>query len=84
MVTNSQGLPASLAVDARGDALLTWGGLRRIVAAVKRSTDTKWQISTVASGAGEPTAGIDPSGNGVVAWFTHAGLNTAWGTSPFG
>jgi hypothetical protein len=81
MVTNSQGAPASLAVDARGDALLAWSARGGIAAATKRSTDVKWRMSMVASGPGEPTAGIDPGGDGVVAWLNEKGLHTAWGVS---
>lgn len=81
MVTNSQGSPASLAVDARGDALLAWSARGGIAAATKRSMDAKWRMSMVASGPGEPTAGIDPGGDGVVAWLNEEGLHTAWGAS---
>jgi hypothetical protein len=87
MVANSRGLPASLAVDQRGDALLAWRARGGISAAAKRSTETNWQTSVVAVGRGtalaEPIAAIDARGDGAVAWLTDKGLNTAWNGSVF-
>jgi hypothetical protein len=82
------GLPASLAVDARGDALLAWPSRPGITAASKRPAEAGWRTSVVASGHGvvnaDPTAAIDASGDGVVAWLNAEGLNTSWRVGLFG
>ncbi len=88
IVAHSGGLPASLAVDPRGYALLAWPGRGAIIAAARRSMETSWQTSVVASGRGtalaQPIAAIDPHGDGVVSWLNNNGLFTAWRISAFG
>jgi hypothetical protein len=88
LVASPGGLPASLAVDARGDVLLAWRARRGITAAAKRFMQTGWQTSVIASGrsaaVAHPTAAISASGDGVVAWFNDQGLNIAWRIPIFG
>ena len=88
MVAKLRGLPASLAVDGHGDALLAWSVRGGIVAAAKRTRKAHWRTSVVVArhdaAAAQPTAAIDPNGAGVITWLNREGLNTAWNSSVFG
>jgi hypothetical protein len=76
---------ASLAIDARGDALVAWQGKRGIEAAA-RPAGGHWQKPYMVSGhepthrdvGGDPLATLDAGGDGLVAWENHEGIETAW------
>jgi hypothetical protein len=79
----------SLAIDARGDALVAWQDRRGIEAAV-RLAGGHWQKPYTVSGhegtntgAGDPLAALDARGDGLVAWQNHEGIKSAWHASLF-
>lgn len=87
-ITHANGGPPSLAIDARGDALLAWQDKRGIEAAA-RPAGRQWQHPYTVSGhntngGGEdPLAALDAQGDGMVAWQNHEGIKTAWHSSLF-
>ena len=82
--------PPSLAVDARGDALIAWQDERGIEVTA-RGAGGRWQRPQTIAGhepghiATEeaPLAQLDARGDGVVSWQNHDGVYTAWRASLF-
>jgi hypothetical protein len=89
-IPHVEGYPPSLAVDARGDALVAWQDQRGIEA-VARPADGRWQRSQTVSrsepsnlGPKEaPLAALDARGDGLVSWPNDKGIETAWRWSLF-
>jgi hypothetical protein len=87
-IPHANGGPPSLAIDARGDALVAWQDKRRIEAAA-RPAGGHWRRAFTVSrheptGAGDdPLAALDERGDGLVAWQNHEGIKTAWHSSLF-
>jgi hypothetical protein len=77
--------PPSLAVDARGDALVAWQNERGIEVTA-RAAGRRWQERQMIAGhepghiATEeaPLAQLDQRGDGVVSWPSYNGIYTRW------
>jgi hypothetical protein len=89
-IPHANGGPPSLAIDARGDALVAWQDRRGIEADALpagghwRRTYTVSKHEPTVPGAGEdPLAALDGRGDGLVAWQNHEGIKTAWHSSLF-
>jgi hypothetical protein len=82
--------PPSLAIDARGDALVTWQDKRGIDAAA-RPTGGSWQKPYTVSAQehagpgveGDGLAALDARGDAMATWQNDEGIRTAWHSSLF-
>jgi hypothetical protein len=89
-IPGAHGGPASLAIDARGDALVTWQDKRGIEAAA-RPTGGSWQTPYTVSAhehagpgvEGDGLAALDARGDALATWQNHEGIRTAWRSSLF-
>ncbi len=89
-IPRARGGPPSLAIDARGDVLLTWQDKRGIEAAA-RPAGRPWQKPYTVSvherggpGVGDDgLAALDARGDSLVTWQNLEGIKTAWHASLF-
>jgi hypothetical protein len=89
-IPGAHGGSPSLAIDARGDALVTWQEKRRIEAAARPAGGSWQKPYTVSvhehagSGVGDDgLAALDARGDALVTWQNHEGIRTAWHSSLF-
>jgi hypothetical protein len=89
-IPGAHGGPPSLAIDARGDALVTWQANRGIEAAARPaggSWKTRYTVSV--HERGDPGAGddglaaLDARGDALSTWQNDEGIKTAWHPSLF-
>jgi hypothetical protein len=89
-IPGAHGGPPSLAIDPRGDALVTWQDKRGIEAAA-RPTGGSWQKPYTVSahehldpGVGDDgLASLDNRGDALATWQNNEGIVTAWHSSLF-
>ena len=89
-IPRAHGGPPSLAMDARGDALVTWQDKRGIEAAA-RPAGGPWQEPSAVSvherggpGVGDDgLAALDARGDALATWQNREGIKTAWHSSLF-
>lgn len=89
-ISRTRGGPPSLAIDARGDALVTWQDERGIEAAA-RPAGGPWEKPHTVSvherggpGAGDDgRAALDARGDALATWQNREGIKTAWHSSLF-
>jgi hypothetical protein len=86
-VPRAFGGPASVAMDARGDVLLTWTARGPHVEASARPAGGRWRRTDIRSPR-EPSvtpalAALDAHGDGLLAWQDEAGIETSWHPSLF-
>jgi hypothetical protein len=89
-IPRAHGGPPSLAIDARGDALVTWEDERGIEAAA-RPAGGPWQKPDTVSvhergGPGvrdDGLAALDARGDALATWQNREGIKTAWHPSLF-
>jgi hypothetical protein len=89
-IPGAHGGPPSLAIDARGDALVTWQANRGIEAAA-RPAGGSWKTPYTVSvhergnpGAGDDgLAALDARGDALSTWQNDEGIKTAWHPSLF-
>ncbi len=89
-ISRTHGGPPSLAIDARGDALITWQDKRGIEAAARPAGGSWQKPDTVSaherSGPGvgdDGLAALDARGDALATWQNREGIKTAWHSSLF-
>lgn len=73
-------MPAEIAMDAAGNAVVVWIGGTAVVSARFTASSTTWgPVTTVAAGAGEswPSVAVDPAGNAVAVWTENEMVHAA-------
>lgn len=88
-IPGADGWP-SLAIDARGDALVAWQGKREVEVAARpagRSWRTPYAVSAHERpgprAGGDGLAALDVRGDALVTWQNPEGIRTAWHASLF-
>ena len=89
-ISRTHGGPPSLAIDPRGDALVTWQDKRGIEASISPAGGPWQKPYTVSvherSGPGvgdDGLAALDARGDALATWQNHDGIKTAWHSSLF-